>query len=185
MVQNYNNQPGVIKLDGYNVKHIQEITGSACKFCKKSHGISTCFVPKCRAFYHLPCGISNGSIQLKRSKRSFCPKHHKNALKQKSLEDRCSTIPIPVKRKNVRKSDKKVKNSEGNGESRNNTPANSQEFYGSQFSGIYSVEGDEEDLKLENIEVLWVKNLPDPDPVVMDDEIQGGDLKISSYFKDT
>ena len=47
------------------------------------------------------------------------------------------------------------------------------------------MEGDEEDLKLENIEVLWVKNLPDPDPVVMDDEIQGGDLKISSYFKDT
>ena len=83
MVQNYEIIDGIEKLDGYNVKHVKELRGSKCKFCKKPRGLTACYVSKCKSFYHLPCGILNGSVQVKEELTSYCPRHSQEAIRDK------------------------------------------------------------------------------------------------------
>ena len=57
--------------------------GSRCKFCKKPHGITACYIPKCKSFYHLPCGILNGSVQVKEKFISYCSRHSHKSFRGK------------------------------------------------------------------------------------------------------
>ena len=74
MVQDYSQVDGVQKLDGYDVQIVKKLRGSKCRLCKKPHATTACYKQSCKWFYHLPCGILNGSVQFTSSK-SYCPKH--------------------------------------------------------------------------------------------------------------
>ena len=110
MVQKYGVERGIVKLDGYNVQSIKTIRGSSCKFCKKNKGLTACFFKKCKAFYHLPCGIKAGSLQIKGKRRSICPQHREKYLNKygSEVEQKMENSENSKITKNIRK--KKVLN---------------------------------------------------------------------------
>lgn len=161
MVQNYKPEKGIQKLDGYNIENIKNLRGSACKFCKKSKGVTACWEKKCKAFYHLPCGINHGSVQIRGHRRSFCPNHA-----HKAGEEPQSTNEEEFKHKKNTRKRIKVEIIP--------TPPCSQELLnmshqGSMPLGISAIEDNiilpASGTGLENIDVVWAEHLADPEPI--------------------
>ena len=166
MVQDYEPEVGVEKLDGYNIEHIKKLRGSNCKFCKKPHGVTSCYVQKCKAFYHLPCGILHGARFIRGKKTSFCPAHAGRSGPDNFKADE-AVKPKPELKRNVRKKSKQ--NCE-------NTPRNSQELLPNQSfedlpqSGICLVDiTTTSETTLKNIDVIWTEDLPNPEPIFFDE----------------
>ena len=49
MVQNYDPEDGVVKIDGYSVDQIKSLKGTSCKYCNKSKALTSCAAPKCKS----------------------------------------------------------------------------------------------------------------------------------------
>ena len=167
VVQNYEEEAGIEKLDGYPINVIKSIRGRKCCYCRGPGAVTTCaHSSKCKKFYHLHCGIRNGCLQIPSEMRSYCHQHadkhmYKLALPKDVQE--VSAKPVLTSQTSKKKPGGKRRIVESD-----HSPLSSQESSTSidlQNCSLIRAE-DEIEKKgfVEVIEIIDVATLPNPDP---------------------
>lgn len=94
--QNGDDEEGIFGFLSQDIrKELYRASKLRCSFCKQKGAATGCLLKKCRATYHLPCGLVNHSLcQFHGTFPSLCRKHRPNsnelAKKSKQLdEERC------------------------------------------------------------------------------------------------
>ena len=49
VVQNYREEPGIEKLDGYPIEVIKAIRGTKCAYCQNNRAVTACAAKTCRS----------------------------------------------------------------------------------------------------------------------------------------